>query len=340
VSGLSPVEIVVFGRGVGEAVLVRLADDYWVAIDSFKARGTPVALTYLRARGLDPGHVRAVLATHWHHDHFKGIAEILAAAPQARFYMPAARKLDEFWVLAALGKRSKLLSQPSAGIGLYEVLRVLGDERSPEHTSVNHPIAEVNGQRLFALSPTNPAVDVAMRALALANRKETTGGVWAPPTANEGSVATFLKGDACAVLGADLVKHPQYGWRRAVKESIEQRANRKATFLKVPHHGSHTSDDDALWKELLAPSVLACVTSFSRAKLPRQRDLRRIRDDRGASALHVVTSSEQIAEIATLALGVDPRIRASRRGDVAVARFVAQNDGWRAPERCFLSEVR
>jgi hypothetical protein len=332
-----PIEVVVFGRMVGEAILVRLAEEYWVAIDSFRVGKQPVALSYLARRGGDPRHIRAVLATHWHADHYRGLSEVLTAAPGARFLMPMVMGRRQLAELAALGVRAGRQRGRSAGSGFADVLRVLGaTARSPEPVVVNHPIAEVDGHRLFALSPTTLAVEAGWTSLAEAVITEKGGSPYRPPGANETSVATFLRGPHCAVLGADLVAHAEYGWARAVVESSEQRDGQEASLLKVPHHGSKTADDDALWEHLLETPALGCVTSFSRASLPGIEDLARLRN-RGCEP-HIVATRERPAAIAALSAGVDPRIRTSVPGDAAVARFTPVAGVWRAAH-CFLSEV-
>jgi len=70
-------DVVVFGPGVGESILLHLGESDWFVIDSCKYPGekTPAALKYLPSIGVDPSvSVKRILATHWHDDHIKGLA--------------------------------------------------------------------------------------------------------------------------------------------------------------------------------------------------------------------------------------------------------------------------
>ena len=79
-----------FGLGFGEAAAVHVGDDEWLLIDSCKLAGTNIPLSYLETIGVGFDAVKAVVATHWDLDHVEGLAEIVAACPQALLITPAA----------------------------------------------------------------------------------------------------------------------------------------------------------------------------------------------------------------------------------------------------------
>ena len=101
-------EISVFGPGIGECVVVHLGDSDWVVVDSCIDRqsGRPVALEYLRSLGVDvASQIKLVIATHWHDDHIRGIAEILHAAESAKFVNSAAYVFGDFGQAIEFGEQ-------------------------------------------------------------------------------------------------------------------------------------------------------------------------------------------------------------------------------------------
>ena len=70
-------ELTLFGPGYGESLVLHVGDGVWVLIDSCGRADAPVALDYLRRIDVDPSEaVRMIVATHWHDDHIRGLAEI------------------------------------------------------------------------------------------------------------------------------------------------------------------------------------------------------------------------------------------------------------------------
>ena len=93
------IEVSLFGPGVGECVLVHLGRGEWIIVDSCCPVGVsePIALTYLQALGVAPANaVRLVIATHWHSDHIRGMAQLLVACEQAAFVCSGALETPTF----------------------------------------------------------------------------------------------------------------------------------------------------------------------------------------------------------------------------------------------------
>ena len=99
-------EISVFGPGTGECVLVHIGDGDWIVVDSCIDRRTqrPVALDYLASLRVDVAvRVKLVVATHWHDDHIRGLADVLLAAENAKFVNSAAYDFQQLLRVVALG---------------------------------------------------------------------------------------------------------------------------------------------------------------------------------------------------------------------------------------------
>ena len=71
-----------------------LGNGRWIIIDSCKptlsSTDPPIALIYLEKMGIDPKNVSDIFISHWHDDHIKGIAEIVATCQHSNVFVPSA----------------------------------------------------------------------------------------------------------------------------------------------------------------------------------------------------------------------------------------------------------
>ena len=93
--GLPPaddeIEVTLFGPGYGEAIAIHLGEKAWLLVDSCidPNSNAPASGTYLDRIGIDPGLVRAIIASHWHDDHVRGISRLTESYPDAEFMISA-----------------------------------------------------------------------------------------------------------------------------------------------------------------------------------------------------------------------------------------------------------
>lgn len=114
-------ELTIFGPGVGECILMHLGDGNWFVIDSCRIPGskTPAAIAYLEKLKIDPSSaIQSILATHWHDDHVKGLADIVRRCPQATFAMSAALEQAQFFQLVYEANESNKLVEVSSRTSL------------------------------------------------------------------------------------------------------------------------------------------------------------------------------------------------------------------------------
>ena len=129
--------------------------------------------------------------------------------------------------------------------------------------------------RIWALSPSDDAFVDFMRAMSpllpRAGHAETRIPGRSP---NEVAVALRIEvGDIAVLLGADL---EQRGWLKILED--EARPSGPVSAFKVPHHGSESADEPAVWEEMLEVDPIAILTPWRRGNrtLPTSRDVRRI----------------------------------------------------------------
>jgi beta-lactamase superfamily II metal-dependent hydrolase len=282
-------EISLFGPGYGESVVIHLGLGRWMVVDSCIDPSTKraAALVYLEAIGVDCAtDVKFVLATHWHDDHIRGLGEIVAVCEGARFICSTALQNRDFLVLT----QSEVLGAERTTSGVREFASILEILRDRKHTGnsqcgpafavENVLIDQTETCEIKALSPSSAAVQRAMASIAslLPERRRPHLRV-AAPSANEGSVALWLKGAyASALLGADLeaASSDDRGWGAVLQ--LKPAASGAAGLFKVAHHGSITGHDQRVWDHLLEKDPRALLTPWSRGgeHLPTDADRARI----------------------------------------------------------------
>lgn len=285
---VNEVEVCIFGPGYGEAIAVHLGNRRWLLVDSCMDPYSrePAAWTYLNSLGLADSEVLAIIASHWHDDHVRGISLISEKFPKADFFLPSVFNNKEAleFLCAYNGKTA-----PGQGLGaqqLHDVLvRLRDSKRKPHFTTQRTSVIDDTsaGYRVaaWALSPTPGACEKALAHLA--SYVPVPNGVMpinhAPELSpNYEAIALHVNvGGEIILLGADLEEHPEIGWS-AITADEWCLSRGKSAVYKVAHHGSETACIPDIWKQLLADSPISCLTPFNkgRKKLPAQSDINRI----------------------------------------------------------------
>jgi len=285
-------EVSVFGPGFGECILCHLGAGEWLIVDSCidqQSRTNP-ALRYLEVLGVNPAAaVKVIVATHWHVDHVRGLADVVQRCENAQFFCSPAFGEDEALVFIGAHAPGTYRAGPRE---FYEVLTIL-DRRFPsghvpaitpirwaghEKRLHHRPAAGALEAEVVALSPSDAAVTLAKRAfreLIPSVGDAPRHAVWRGP--NHNAVVLWVRvGGAVAILGADLEEenHPQLGWTAIVNSFTREQAG----TLKVPHHGSENGHHAGIWTDLLESAPIAVLTPFAlgNVDLPTPADRRRI----------------------------------------------------------------
>ena len=331
-------ELTVLGPGYGESIVLHLGNNNWIVIDSFLGLDkSPVALLYLQSIGVELSNIKLILATHWHDDHIKGLAEMVKLCPSARFYCASAFTREEFLgMVSALEHRNDSVS----GSGVREITSVLTQlvdgNRSVHHAIANRLVYRDGMCEVIALSPSDAYFQKFLRSIAELIPREGEHKKRLPPLSqNDMAVALFIEvGEFSVLLGWDLEK---VGWA-AILEN-EPRAASKASVFKVPHHGSHNAHEYRVWEELLENNPIAVVTPWRRGRssLPRASDVERICAATREAWItstgysNMLNSSHKNSVVARTLRegGVRRRLLAGDRDFVRLRREMALDSDWR-----------
>lgn len=287
--GSTELEVSIFGPGYGECVVAHLGFGDWLVVDSCLDRyKKPAALSYLELLGIDVvTSVRLVVATHWHDDHVRGLADLLGACRCSDFWMSNALRNDEFKTLISIPSLQFMAGESSSGVqefwGIVDVLRARNSH--PNFATANLPMWTRTDRieaKVYALSPSQLMLNKALQSFGQLVPSPGEPKRRLPDIRpNSASVAMWLEvGHSRVLLGADLEETGvrNAGWSGVVFSN--DRPKGQAMVFKIPHHGSESSHCEAVWNELLCENPLAALTPFCRGKkpLPSPNDVRRILD--------------------------------------------------------------
>lgn len=287
------IEVALFGPGYGEAVVIHLGEGVWITIDSCIDPDSKISatITYLDQIGIDANKVRAIVASHWHDDHVRGISQLSNKFPSAEFVLSGIFNTREAAAFAAAygGSSSNGLSR-----GLKELFSVVESRREVSPVLHKSIVLQetLNGREVLvtSLSPLPASFAVSTTRMAQMAAKKDDSINFAPelhPNMEAVVLHIDLGGDAI-LLGSDLEEHGAYGWSGILAKPWSA-ARRPSTAYKVAHHGSHTAECPGIWQRLLSSDPVACLTPFTRGnvRLPTDVDKARVK----ANARHAYVSS-------------------------------------------------
>lgn len=77
------IEVSVFGPGYGECIVIHLGKNEWLIVDSCLNPQTKniATIEYFASIGVSLDAVKAIVATHWHDDHIRGLSKLLNNCP-------------------------------------------------------------------------------------------------------------------------------------------------------------------------------------------------------------------------------------------------------------------
>ena len=279
------IEITVFGPGFGEAIAVHVGEGNWFLVDSCLEPESklPASHNYLQRLGVGANQIKAIVASHWHDDHVRGISELADLYPDADFLMSTA--LNSAEAVAFLSAHNDSAA-PGLTRGANEIYKVLKKRDNVFHVHQRSSILELTANsrniRVTALSPVPAAFaqSIVHFAQYLPDKKGGSPVNHAPelkPNLEAIAIHIDFDGDA-ALLGSDLEDHHSCGWTAVVSDAWCT-ARRPGSAYKVAHHGSRTGEQAEIWTTLLeqGPSISMTPFNLGSVKLPTDEDRVRIR---------------------------------------------------------------
>ncbi len=315
------IEITLIGPGFGESIVVHLGGGEWLIVDSCVDTSDPnkssIPLTYLRRLGVDVHNaVKFIIVSHWDDDHVRGIGDVVAACPNARFVCSKTfptEKFVQFVEAHALG------SAATDGASIRNFQRVLNCLKANRQQIIKAvPGKRLNSAPLIqSWSPSDFDDDKFFFYLAEQHPKAGESLRKAVPASGNltSVVLTIDWPHSSILLGADMEHSAdnRSGWAAVIAEIEHLGDVAKGDLVKIPHHGSHTGHHDDMWSKLLKDAPISLIAPFGSgaydSRPPKSSDLRRISQRSG-----------------TLFVTARHNTPPTRRRDVGVARSLREGN--------------
>lgn len=288
------IEVILFGSGYGESVLVHLPDGSWIVVDScyYNGESEPAALTYLRYLEVNlERDVKSIVATHWDDDHIKGLSKIVTECAGAKFCLSAALKDSKFFnLLTDPVIEMQIRNSSSVRTGLTE-MRLIHEqlfERKQQAIYLFQDRTFLTNKdiQVASLSPSDKIFEKSIEAI-IAQVPDNKNGAFKikAPRPNHTSVVIYISaGRSRVLLGADLEECSEHkGWSIILDESEivqnEMSSGSKTAIFKVAHHGSQNGHHPDLKKKLLSDNAISIVAPWQLGggNLPTDEDKLRIK---------------------------------------------------------------
>lgn len=305
------VEVVVLGKGVGESVLVRVGEE-WTVIDSFEVDrpdGTgraPAPMVYLRQRGVELADVRAVILSHLHADHSRGIDDVVRACSEATFYLPAAVP-DATWreivKLPVPTENRKALDE------IATAYRYAADD-DRFRTAAAVAVIDQSSDCVRAIGPSDRAIQAAREPLA----ENDLAAARRVLDKNFTSIVVLVLAEgAIALLGADMDAEAELGWPRLLAEHAGKAWIGGVGLVKVPHHGSQTAYHADMYERWTTEALGVIAPNGSR--LPKEPMIETLRGHLRALYLAGPRRRRPLGETDILASSQVVVVRATHNGE-------------------------
>lgn len=274
------------GGGYGESIVIHLADNHWIVIDSCvdPISKTCLPLEYLKDRGVNLSRdVKLIICTHWHDDHILGIDELYDVCLDADFCFAPCHDIQKFLFFVGLDykKIDKGVSNSSttAFMECVDLARKRG--KNVKRATQDKMLYKQGENEIHALSPSDYTLEKydseisnLITEYGLPDKRVVIS------TPNAKSVALYVKfGHHRAILGGDLEvsEDVREGWINIIEQCTKTVIDKEASLFKVPHHGSENGYHTRIWSTLLTDSPNANLTPWNRnEKLPQLGMLERM----------------------------------------------------------------
>lgn len=274
------VKVVVFGRGTGEAILIEISANEWIAVDCFNhpKEKKPAAISYLEKKGIDPKvALKKIIITHFHEDHIKGMLEMIkAASDNCNVYISQALTAKE--AFEYYSNLNVLHDNPNLS-GVSELCNITNYmdslNRSVIKVKQDQVIYNNDNYQITAIAPSEFDSQKSQEKFISLLSKTEDGVIPQAAKINPNHFCIVLnisckKTNKNIVLGADLeiCPSPEGGWNSAMS-SVMAPAHNSIQVMKIPHHGSCTGFHEKTWEDHVEKDAISILTTFDKSNLPR-----------------------------------------------------------------------
>ncbi len=306
------VNVIVFGPGFGESIVLYVPDLGWGVIDSCTYKKSNLslnpALEFLKTQHVS--NLAFIVLTHPHRDHFQGLSLIidhfLGRIQRICYY--SGEGIREYRLFLA---KKHLLSEP----GLVELASIFKKfeqaKKAGAHILKISERTEIlrrarygsNEVEMIALSPSAESITRYVQRLhkAIPRKDGDFTGELEDADHNLLSSAIFCRvGDACLMLGSDLEigENENMGWRGVLLNPDSP--GLAAQFVKVPHHGSRNAFYERAWRAFSRNTFpISVITPYDRMfdPLPRAEVVEKISKFSNTTAITAKTKTARPEKI-------------------------------------------
>ncbi len=271
------VDVIIFGKGIGESILIKSKSGDYILIDSFINDDTkrPICLDYFDKFKISYHNLKLIIITHWHNDHIKGLAEIIKnVGKDVKIVLNPIIKNDRY--NDYLSKKSK--QQNSDCSEFVQVMSLIEEYDINRIIALNNReiyCADKNDIALFALSPQDEEFSGYIDYL-LTEKLPKENNYHVPDDNLLSIVVLMTINEESFLFAGDMEtrSNEKLGWK-AVINNYSKRYD-KSSWYKVSHHGSITGDCDDIWNKLLQSKPISFTTLFNNCYLPTDEDIERL----------------------------------------------------------------
>lgn len=287
----SYINIIAFGPGVGESILLFLPGLGWGIIDSctvrIKKKTYNPALECLKA--LNVKRLSFVILTHPHLDHYDGFEMVIEyyLGSIDRICLYSGEGLREY---AAYLARKKIVGER----GFKSLSFILDKIKQAKERGANvikiSERTEIIRKKQFgshkiemiALSPSEDSISRYCETLFQCIPKEKSDVIKAIKRSDQNLVSSAIWckiNNQVLIFGGDLENGVSLfsGWNGVLRNLDSPEL--AASFFKVPHHGSPTSYSENLWTTISPDkTTTSIVTPYNPSKLPDSDILKKIKN--------------------------------------------------------------
>lgn len=275
------IQVVFFGKGYGESILLHVGNGKYVLFDSFinPETGHPIASDYLKGIGLTEKSIVGIVCTHWDDDHVKGMAEIVSnISDGVELCIPLVLSSRDILRYIELNKNNPISYQSTSEF--VKLLRLTSQHKmrvvyvNSNDNLFNELLVSAGkpNSSIVALSPTANAIKRFLDSLIMPqiNSQIKYHGV----SNNDVSIVTLITNIVDGILlGGDLDDNHQYWEEIATHYTYE-----KCKVYKIPHHGSENAFNQKVWDKMVDKPI-SIITRFNSKSLPTQSAIDKISEN-------------------------------------------------------------